>query len=252
MRPTNAVPWAKAAEVRRRLSGQTANKAAGKPLNGYRVDRLIEEKYVQPKENPNVHMFDVACYLPTRNEQDQMARPFRSKKTGRVTTRHYLLDEWKRMARERVLAAFARHVPHMCIDQTAAAQREGCVKKFCDSIFRIVLSRIAPRACDDDNAVGAVKGVRDTVCAWIVNGPIFDVKKIGEFDDIIYSPVNPHGHVELIVDQVIRRRATRQIVKAALPGQLKQAMKANGEVIRPIAGNYGVQIELHLKDDFSI
>ena len=247
MRSTNAIPWAKAAEVRRRLSGQTANKAAGKPLNGYREERLVEERYVY--HEPGVHILDVPCYLPTTNEQLAMTKPIRSKKSGKMITRHYLLNEWRQTTRGNVLAAFARHLPQMCVDDSRSA---GRAKKLRDSVFRIVLSRIAPRACDDDNAVGAVKGVRDTVCAWLVNGPIFDVNKIGKYDSIIYSPANAHGRVELIVDQVVRRAASRQVVKASLPSQLKQAMKANGEVIRPIAGNYGVQIQLNLKDNFSI
>jgi hypothetical protein len=244
MRPTNAVPWAKAAEVRRRLSGQTANKAAGKPLNGYREERLIEEKYTQPE--PGVHILEVPCYLPTTNEQLNLTKPIRSKKTGKMITRHYLLNEWRQKTRGNILAAFARHLPHMCVDDSRSS---GRAKKLRDSVHLIVLSRIAPRACDDDNAVGAVKGVRDTVCAWLVNGPIFDVNRIGEFDEIIYSPVNPHGRVELIVDQIVRKAVP---MKSGLPSQLKKAMRANGEGMRMLAGNYGVQIQLNLKDNFSI
>ena len=245
MQPMNRMPTAKAAEYRKRLSGQTANKAAGKPLNGYREERLIEERYTQPESG--VHILEVPCYLPTTNEQLNLTKPIRSKKSGKMITRHYLLNEWRQKTRGNILAAFARHLPHMCVDDSRSA---GRAKKLRDSVYRLVLSRIAPRACDDDNAVGAVKGVRDTVCAWLVNGPIFDVNKIGDYDSIIYSPVNAHGRVELIVDQIKRRPPTYAKVLAEF-GSERNAMKRAGVSVR-LAGNYGVQIELHLREDFSI
>jgi hypothetical protein len=244
MRPVNRMSTAKVAEFRSRIVGKAANKQLGKPPNGYPEERLISEKYMNPE--PGVHILEVPCYLPPTNKQNRMMKPFRSKKTGRMMTQEYLLNEWRIQTRGNILAAFARHLPHMCVDQDDASRISGRAKKLRRAVHRIVLSRISPKVCDDDGAVGAVKGVRDTVCAWLVNGPIFDVNKIGRYDKIIYSPANPHGYVELIVDQIERKAPTHKQVTNTLPKSVRQELKASGTRGRALAGKYGCQIELHL------
>jgi len=253
MRPVNRMSPAKALEYRKRLSGLAVNKAKGKPANGYPEERLIEEKYRHPY--PHIHIFEVPCYLPLKNEYKEMARPIFSKKLKRYITRHYLLDKWHAQARNNVLAALARHVPFMNVDQDAESRRVGRAKKMREAIEILVLSRISPGLGDDDGHVFAVAGVRDTVCAWIENGPVFDVNRIGDFDDIIRSPNRPNGRIDVIdKDQIVRTGPKGREVRAAIPpyAGIRKAMKENGEKCRRLAGSFGVQIELHLKEDFSI
>jgi len=252
MRPMNRMPTAKALEYRQRLSKQTADKKAGKPLNGYPEERLIDEVYRNPE--PHIHIFEVPCYLPTTNEQLNLSgRMTYSRKLRRMISMKFLLKQWKDQAANNVRSSLARHVPQMCFDQDAESRRVGRAKKLRDSINILVLSRICPKLPDDDGHVGSVKGVRDVICAWIAEG-VFVTGKMGSHDErLIQSPNRPGNRIVIIdKDVIIRPPLTHKEVRDALPREVLAEMKARGEKVRALAGKFGVQIELHLKEDFSI
>lgn len=198
---------AQAAAYRAKLSGKPV-KATDKPDKTRPDKRLIDAAYSTPE--PGISILEVPCYLPTTNEILGQLKIGNS----------WLVNGWRKAARSAVLGCLARAMPNWCADQTEAARLEHRAQTLRDSVTFMVLARIAPKVCDDDNNVGALKGVRDTVCAWLVCGPIFDVENIGSYDEIIYSPVNPSGRVQLVCDQDVR---------PAKRGQ----------------GKFGVKIELH-------
>lgn len=190
MTPTNRMTAAQAAKFRAAAGIEKPKKQRAEPL-------LIDEKYSSPE--PGVHMVDVPCVLLSPNTREDW----------RVIARY------KKSARNAVLGRLAHYLPKMALD----AERRGSVKL-------VVLSRIGPKAIDDDNNQGALKCVRDTVCAWLVNGPVFDVARIGDYDAIVWSPVNPHGRLDLRYDQIIRSPKWRDGSHGREPGR------------------YGVRIEL--------
>lgn len=214
MTPTNRLTGSAAAAMRARILGgggssKVAAVASGKKKPKSRPeDRVIQPAYESPEAG--IEIIDVPCYLPSINVVMSKLRYGHS----------FIVDQWKKDARNAVLGCLARNLPEWCIDQNGQARLDKRSLTLRNGVTFVVLSRIAPTRSklDDDNNVGALKGVRDTLCAWLVNGPIFDVERIGDFDDIVYSPSNPHGRVQFVCDQIMRKEA-----------------------------KYGVRIELHSK-----
>lgn len=217
MQPSNRIPAAEAAAIRAKLSGKTSRPVAKKKPRSRPEERLIEPRYTSPETG--IHILEVPCYLPTTNETYGHLR------NGLA----WLVDKHRIAARNNVLGCLARALPDWCVDIRA----EGRAKALRDSVTFMVLSRIAPVACDDDNNVGALKGVRDTVCAWLVNGPVFDVDRIGDYDSIVYSPINASGRLQVVCDQDVRPERPYQPSRNGRPAQKR------------VAGRFGCKIELH-------
>lgn len=190
--------------------------------------RLIDAKYESPE--PGIHILEVPCFLPGTNEVYSWLRYGQS----------WLVDKHKKAARNAVLGCLTRSLPEWCVDISDEARATGNAKRQRDAVNFMVLSRISPGfpkngkviGLDDDNNIGALKGVRDTVCAWLANGPVFDTDNIGDYDEMIYHPQNnPSGRIQLAYVQDIR---------PATPGS-----RVDGKHIPRNPGHFGCKIELH-------
>lgn len=202
MRPMNAMTPEQVLAFKRNVKrsakpvakAKTVSKAKpSKPKSGWRHERLIEQRYSNPE--PGIHILDVPCYLWTPNEiLGLLDMPFEVARKKKK-----LLKRDKADASQAVLGSLARYLPKHCLDKSLRSQFK-----------RVVLSRVSVGVdpLDDDNNQGALKYVRDTLCGWIIDGPLlsFDKADIGGYDKIVRTPVNPHGYIDMIYDQDIRTR----------------------------------------------
>jgi hypothetical protein len=193
MRPMNMATPKQVAALRRtaKKSAKAPAVSKRKPKSGWKSERLIEQRYSSPE--PGIHILDVPCYLWSPNEVLGLLDEKCPIEVARTKKR--LMNRDKAAASQAVLGSLARFLPKHCLDTSLRGQFK-----------RVVLSRVSSDPLDDDNNQGALKYVRDTLCGWIVDGPLlsFEKEAIGRYDAIVRSPVNPRGWIDMIYDQDIR------------------------------------------------
>jgi hypothetical protein len=212
--------------------------------------RLIDEKYAVRNEEGcsvdggNVHVLDIPAYLIRHNEALKMLEHGLKWKLVRD---HYIPVS-KRMA-----AYFTRNLNHWEVDKTPEARAIGKAKLLRDAVNMIVFTRVAPQqkrkgkrsGQDDDNNGASLKYVRDTLCAWLVDGPLFDPSVIGEYDDDFYHPENnPNGKWYGIYRQEDYWSRIYEPDEQTPDGKVARRKKLSG-VTEVGVGRFGLQIELH-------
>lgn len=218
MRPMNLATPKQVAALKRLAKG-VGWRGVTKSLGGMskrasvrasKYDRVVTQRHYSPE--PGVEIVEASCYLPSVNETNGW---YEHGQKWRV-------HKHKKAIRGAVTSALNFGLPKHALD-----------KSLRDAIDFIVLSRIAPpnrnvakkSGIDSDNHVGSMKAVLDTVCAWLEDGPTYDIERIGEYDSIVrHDTDNPDGRLTVSYCQDIRP------VKA---GSL---------------GLYGCKIELHARE----
>lgn len=162
--------------------------------------KLYEPAHSRPE--PGVDIIDIPAYAPSLNEVINLY------KYGQG----WVVEKWKSDATKALRMCCNRYLPEYCLDADLRKQ-----------ISLVVLTRRTPgdrqgKGLDPDNLSGGLKPLLDSLCGFIVDGPLFEMThaKTGGYDDIVFSDVNPSGRLDVRYSQEVNSRIRRHGIRIEL------------------------------------